>query len=98
MGVSGGIIPCPEALTVPLPAIGLGRTALGLTMIVAFSVGLADVLVDLGLILVSARTSLAGLRQCGSGQLVQWLPMVSAAVVTVLRLAITVDGIGGFAG
>ncbi|MFI7709387.1 hypothetical protein [Nonomuraea sp. NPDC049480] len=47
MGVAGGIIPCPEALSVLLLAIGLNRTALGLTMIVAFSVGLAAVLVGL---------------------------------------------------
>ncbi|MCX4598559.1 hypothetical protein OG819_56605 [Streptomyces sp. NBC_01549] len=66
-------------------------------MIAAFSLGLAGVLVGLGLIMVSPRTSLAGLRQRGSAQLVQWLPMVSAAVVTVLGLVITVDGIGGFA-
>ncbi|MFC8513876.1 nickel/cobalt transporter [Streptomyces sp. NPDC057257] len=95
MGISGGIIPCPEALSVLLLAIGLGRTALGLTMIVAFSVGLAGVLVGLGLILVSARTSLAGLRRRESGRLVQWLPVASAIVVTVLGLVITVDGVGG---
>jgi nickel/cobalt transporter (NicO) family protein len=39
MGGSAGIIPCPEALSVLLLAIGLHRTALGLLMIVAFSVG-----------------------------------------------------------
>ncbi|WP_316784055.1 hypothetical protein [Streptomyces sasae] len=62
----GGITPCPEALAVLLPAIGLGCTTLNLTMIVAFSIGLAGVLVGLDLILVSARTSLAGLRQRGA--------------------------------
>jgi hypothetical protein len=39
-GVTAGMIPCPEALGVLLLAIGLQRVALGLMMIVAFSVGL----------------------------------------------------------
>lgn len=98
MGVSGGIIPCPEALTVLLLAIGLGRTALGLTMIVSFSVGLAGVLVGLGLILVSARTGLERFRRPGSSPVLRWLPVVSAAVVTALGLTVAVNGVGGLAG
>jgi nickel/cobalt exporter len=98
MGVSGGIVPCPEALTVLLLAIGLGRTALGLTMIIAFSVGLAGVLVGLGLILVHARTGLERFRRPGSSPVMRWLPTVSAGVVTVLGLAIAVSGAGGLMG
>ena len=55
MGVSRGIVPCPEALGVLLLAVGVHRTALGVGMILAFSTGLAVVLI--GLILVSARSS-----------------------------------------
>lgn len=95
MGVSGGIIPCPEALSVLLLAIGLNRTALGLAMIVAFSVGLAGVLVGLGLILVSARTRLERFRRPGHSPMVHWLPVLSAAVVTVLGLTIAINGING---
>ncbi|WP_327699732.1 nickel/cobalt transporter [Streptomyces sp. NBC_00459] len=98
MGVSGGIVPCPEALTVLLLAIGLGRTALGLTMIIAFSVGLAGVLVGLGLILVHARAGLERFRGSGPGPVARWLPTASAGVVTVLGLAIAVNGVGGLAG
>ncbi|MER6952401.1 MULTISPECIES: sulfite exporter TauE/SafE family protein [unclassified Streptomyces] len=93
MGVSGGIIPCPEALSVLLLAIGLGRTALGLTMIVSFSAGLAGVLVGLGLVLVSARTRVERFRRSGDSPLVQWLPVVSAAVVTTLGLTIAAGGV-----
>ncbi|MFE9686678.1 nickel/cobalt transporter [Streptomyces sp. NPDC006285] len=95
MGVSGGIIPCPEALSVLLLAIGLGRTALGLTMIVSFSVGLAGVLVGLGLLLVSTRTKLERFRRPGDGLLLRWLPMVSAAIVTILGLTIAMSGVAG---
>ncbi len=98
MGVSGGIIPCPEALSVLLLAIGLNRTVLGLTMVVAFSVGLAAVLVGLGLILVSSRATLDRFRRPGSSPLIAWLPVLSAAVVTVLGLTMTFNGVTGLMG
>ncbi len=98
MGVSGGIIPCPEALSVLLLAIGLNRTALGLTMIVAFSVGLATVLVGLGLILVSARAALDRFRRPGRSPIIAWLPVFSAAVVTILGLTMAINGVTGFTG
>ncbi|GII00077.1 hypothetical protein [Planobispora takensis] len=98
MGVAGGIIPCPEALSVLLLAIGLNRTALGLTMVVAFSAGLAAVLIGLGLILVSGRTALRRFRRPGTGPLVVWLPVVSAAVVTVLGLAMALSGASALMG
>jgi ABC-type nickel/cobalt efflux system permease component RcnA len=75
-------------------AIGLGRTALGLTMIVAFSVGL----VGPGLILVSARTGLERFRRPRRGPMMRWLPAVFAGVVTVLGLTIAVNGVGGLTG
>lgn len=45
LGVSGGILPCPEALDIMVIAVGLNRILLGLGMIVSFSVGLAGVLI-----------------------------------------------------
>ncbi|MEZ4684090.1 MAG: hypothetical protein R2932_58765 [Caldilineaceae bacterium] len=41
MGVSGGLVPCPEALGIMVIAIGLNRILLGLGLIVSFSFGLA---------------------------------------------------------
>ena len=58
LGITGGMIPCPGALVVLLSAVALQRIAFGLLLIVAFSVGLAAVLVSVGLLLVSARGSL----------------------------------------
>lgn len=67
VGFSAGLVPCPEALSVLLLAVGLNRAALGLVMIVAFSVGLAGVLVGLGLVLVTGARVLAG-RTPGAGR------------------------------
>jgi ABC-type nickel/cobalt efflux system permease component RcnA len=56
LGVFGGMIPCPSAIVVMLSAIALHRVAFGLVLIVAFSVGLAGVLVAIGFALVFARS------------------------------------------
>ena len=44
LGASGGLVPCPSALVLLLSSVALGRVALGLTLLVAFSAGLAIVL------------------------------------------------------
>jgi nickel/cobalt transporter (NicO) family protein len=98
MGVSGGIVPCPEALGVLILAVGVHRTALGLCMIIAFSTGLALVLVGLGLILVSARTS-RWMRDRAHTKTRLWhlVPLGSAAVVTTLGVVMALRGISTLA-
>jgi ABC-type nickel/cobalt efflux system permease component RcnA len=54
LGVSGGIVPCPDALVVLLSAVALNRILLGLLVIVAFSFGLAAVLIAIGIVMVTA--------------------------------------------
>jgi nickel/cobalt exporter len=97
MGVSGGLVPCPEALGVMLIAIGLGRIGLGLALIVAFSVGLAVVLIAIGILLVRCKSRwLDRLGKPGSS----WqrlLPLVSAAVVTLLGVGIVLKGLLAYA-
>jgi ABC-type nickel/cobalt efflux system permease component RcnA len=92
VGVSGGLLPCPSALVVLLAAISLHRVAFGLLLIVAFSVGLAAVLIAIGLLIVYARQLVARFR--GDGIFVtRWLPLTSAAVVTLLGLAIALQAV-----
>ena len=92
LGITGGIVPCPAALVVLLSAISLDRVAFGLVLIVAFSLGLAAVLVAIGLLIVYAR-SLMTRWQGDSRVLTQWLPLTSSAVMTVLGGAIVVQGL-----
>jgi ABC-type nickel/cobalt efflux system permease component RcnA len=90
LGVTGGIVSCPAALVVLLSAIALQRVGFGLLLIVAFSVGLAGVLITLGLLMVSARHVIA--RVQGAGRLMtRWLPLTSAAVITVFGLVMIVQ-------
>ena len=92
LGVTGGIVPCPAALVVLLSALALGRVGFGLVLIVAFSVGLAAVLIVIGLLVVHARRLMARWR--GKGVLLtRWLPLTSAATVTGLGLAIAAQAL-----
>ena len=97
LGVSGGIVPCPAALVVLLSAVAMGRVGFGLLLIVAFSVGLAAVLIAIGLLVVYARRLAARFGRTGvEGPLVRrWLPLASAAVITVSGVVITVQALAG---
>jgi ABC-type nickel/cobalt efflux system permease component RcnA len=89
LGITGGIIPCPAALVVLLSAFALHRIALGLFLILAFSVGLAAVLIGFGMLMVYARRFVS--RLVTDGPLTtRWLPVVSAAFMTVLGAAIAI--------
>jgi ABC-type nickel/cobalt efflux system permease component RcnA len=97
LGVSGGIVPCPAALVVLLSAVAIRRIGLGFLLIVAFSVGLAAVLIAIGLVVVYARRLAARFGGSGvEGPLVRrWLPLTSAAVITASGVVITVQALGG---
>lgn len=55
LGLSSGVVPCPKALVILLLAISLHRITLGLGIVAAFSLGMASVLVAIGLAMVKAR-------------------------------------------
>jgi nickel/cobalt transporter (NicO) family protein len=93
LGISGGIVPCPGALVVLLSAIALHRVGFGLALILAFSMGLAAVLIGIGLLMVSARGCLARFPAFGDSRWSERLAMVSAAVVSVLGIGITVQAL-----
>ena len=82
LGISGGIVPCVDALIGLLFAISLGKLVWGLIILCAFSLGLAAVLVAIGILMVMAKPVIA--RFTGEGIWLQRLPMISAAVVILL--------------
>ena len=87
LGITGGIVPCPAALVVLLSAVSLHRIGLGLFLIVAFSAGLAAVLITIGIAMVKARTLLSGWKT-DSPVMKKWLPMASASAMLIAGLAI----------
>jgi ABC-type nickel/cobalt efflux system permease component RcnA len=92
LGITAGIVPCPAALVVLLSAVTLHRVGFGLFLIVAFSLGLAAVLIAMGLAAVSASRLMS--RLPADGPLIQrWLPIASAAIITTLGCVVVARGL-----
>jgi ABC-type nickel/cobalt efflux system permease component RcnA len=92
LGITGGIVPCPAAVVVLLSALSLNRVGFGLLLIVAFSAGLAAVLIAVGVLMVSARR--LATRLDTDGPLVRrWLPLASSAVITIVGVVITLQSL-----
>ncbi len=89
LGITGGIIPCPAALVVLLSAFALHRIGLGFFLIIAFSLGLAAVLIGFGMLMVYGRRFMARLQVNGPFT-TRWLPVASAAFMTILGAGIAV--------
>jgi ABC-type nickel/cobalt efflux system permease component RcnA len=94
LGASGGLVPCESALVLLLGAIAIGRVALGLLLLLAFSAGLAIVLMTIGVLVLYAKNLLPESHRTGSNPVFRWVPMVSAALVTVLGLIVTGVSLG----
>ncbi len=91
LGFSGGIVPCWDAIFMVVYAIAAHIVWLALPLLLAFSAGLAGVLVVIGVLVVKAR-GFAGSRW-GESRLFRALPIISAAMVTLLGLWLCYDSI-----
>lgn len=92
MGAAAGLVPCPSALVVLLAAVSQQQIALGLLLIVAFSLGLAGTLTVLGLAVVRGQGFLAR-RRIASGRVLAALPSVSAVVILAVGVLLTLRAV-----
>jgi nickel/cobalt transporter (NicO) family protein len=90
MGAAAGLIPCPSALVVLLAAVSQHEIALGMLLIVAFSLGLAGTLTALGLAVVYARRLVPRLRL---PRLAAALPAASALVIVAVGCVLTLNAV-----
>jgi ABC-type nickel/cobalt efflux system permease component RcnA len=74
-----------------LSAISLHRIGFGLILILAFSIGLAAVLVGIGIMMVYARRFME--RFSGVEEIVERLPLVSSVVISILGFAIAIQSL-----
>lgn len=93
LGASGGLVPCESALILLLSAIALGRIGLGLLLLVAFSLGLAIVLMGIGMIVLFAKHLIPQKRTRGSAAF-GWIPVFSGGVVVCVGLIMTAVSLG----
>lgn len=84
-GLTGGLIPCPAAITVLLLCLQLKRIALGATMVLCFSIGLALTLVTVG---VAAAMSVRYATQHTAwfGRFVRHAPYFSSVIILLVGL------------
>ncbi|HUP83454.1 MAG TPA: hypothetical protein VM284_04605, partial [Candidatus Limnocylindria bacterium] len=95
LGLSGGMIPSVSALLVLIGSISIGRPAWGIVLTIAFGLGMAAVLVGVGIALVHARKLVERLPVAGTLRFGQRLPVLTAAVVLVAGLLIAGQGLAG---
>ena len=94
LGISGGLVPCPSAMVLLLAAVALNKTAYGMLLVVAFSVGLAITLTAVGLAFLYARNRFRRPRAGARWPLL--LPVLSAGMITVLGLALCFAALRSF--
>lgn len=82
-GLTGGLIPCPAAITVLLLCIQLREFSLGFTLVLCFGIGLAITMVSAG---VLAALSLRHIERRWSGfsRFARRAPYVSAALIVLV--------------
>lgn len=91
-GLSGGLIPCPAAITVLLLCLRLEQPALGLVLVSAFSLGLALTLVTVGAAAALGMRYVAA-RAPWIDKALDKAPYASAALVTLIGVAMIWLGI-----
>lgn len=89
LGISGGIVPCWDAIAMLLFAISAQRLWLALPLLLAFSAGLAAVLIAIGIAVVYVKDF--GGSRWGQSKLFQALPLVSAILITMMGLWLCVN-------
>ena len=94
LGASGGLVPCPSALVLLLSSVALGRVGLGLTLLVAFSAGLAVVLSAIGMVVLYAKHLLPDARKTAASTAFRYLPVASAAVIVCAGVIMTAVALG----
>ncbi len=94
LGASGGLVPCPSAMVLLLFAISVGRIGLGLALLVAFSLGLAGVLMAIGMLVIYAKNWLPDPAKTSQHPAFRLIPVLSAAVIVCLGLLMTGVSLG----
>ena len=93
MGAAAGLLPCPSALVVLLAAISQHEVALGMLLIVAFSLGLAGTLTGLGVAVVHARRFVP--PRIATSRVAVLMPAASAVVIVALGLVLAARAVPG---
>jgi nickel/cobalt exporter len=90
-GLTGGLIPCPASITVLLLCLQLKQVALGATLVLSFSVGLALTMVASG-VLAAWSVGQATRRWSGFGAWAAKAPYISTVLMLLLAAWMAGEG------
>ncbi len=96
-GLTGGLIPCPAAITVLLMCLQLRELTLGVVLVACFSLGLAVTLVSVGVI-AALGAGHARQRWPALSALAGRAPYASGALMLLVALYMVASGTAGLAG
>lgn len=89
LGISGGIVPCVDALAILIVAVSLNKILFGIILLLSFSLGLASILIAGGVLVVVAKNKAAKKFQHLS-HLEPYLSLSSAVIVTILGILLLI--------
>jgi nickel/cobalt exporter len=92
IGLTGGLIPCPAAITVLLLCLQLRQFSLGIVLVLCFSIGLAITLVSAGVIAALSVRHVSR-RWSGFDAFARRAPYASGAVIICVGIYIGVQGV-----
>ena len=84
-GITGGLMPCPAAFSILLMCLQLKRFTIGITMVAAFSIGLALTMVAVGTI-AAMSVKQASKRLRGFGEIARRAPYFSCVLLVILAV------------
>ncbi len=90
-GLTGGLIPCPASITVLLLCLQLKKIALGMTIVMCFSLGLALTMVASGT-LAALSVKHVSKRWSGFGEFARKAPYLSGTLILLIGLYIAYRG------
>ncbi|WP_042695817.1 nickel/cobalt efflux transporter [Azospirillum sp. B506] len=94
-GLTGGLIPCPAAITVLLLCLQLKEVVLGGVLVLCFSIGLALTLMSAGVVAALGMRH-AERRWSGAfGRIARQAPYVSGVLILAVGLYVGVHGLSG---
>lgn len=90
-GLTGGLIPCPASITVLLLCLQLKKIALGASLVLCFSIGLALTMVSSG-VLAALSVKHVSKRWSGFSELSRKAPYFSGALIVLVGLYVGYQG------
>lgn len=91
-GLTGGLIPCPASITVLLLCLQLKKLALGATLVLSFSIGLALTMVGSGA-LAALSVKHVSKRWSGFGEFARKAPYFSGGLIVLVGFYVGYQGV-----